>query len=150
MRQHITQLNDPPVIGQIYIVPTITHLEVDDLEELPRDIPVLLPGHIDNFNGQPGPHHYHVDHRFSSEKVYKHMGLDWDSYVHELDKQFKDVKIKTKKDCRVCPHQKIKLDSFIKEDQGSIRCPGHGLNWNLKTGELIPDKQGKYIRGPSQ
>lgn len=37
----------------------------------------------------------------------------------------------------ICPHRGIDLTPFIKED-GTVICPGHGLRWDTKTGELIP------------
>jgi len=37
----------------------------------------------------------------------------------------------------VCPHRGTDLTPFEKPD-GTAICPGHGLRWNLKTGELMP------------
>ena len=37
----------------------------------------------------------------------------------------------------ICPHRGIDLTSFRRPD-GTAVCPGHGLHWNLVTGELIP------------
>lgn len=37
----------------------------------------------------------------------------------------------------VCPHRGIALDQFAQAD-GTAICPGHGLRWNLATGELMP------------
>lgn len=37
----------------------------------------------------------------------------------------------------ICPHRGIDLTAFAQEDGAAI-CPGHGLRWNLKTGELMP------------
>jgi hypothetical protein len=52
------------------------------------------------------------------------------------------------KDCRTCPHRGLSLRSVVPEDgtisKGSlvidqiIVCPGHGLAWNARTGELVP------------
>jgi hypothetical protein len=40
------------------------------------------------------------------------------------------------KDGHICPHRGIDLRPFAKED-GTAICPGHGLHWNLRTGELL-------------
>jgi len=37
----------------------------------------------------------------------------------------------------VCPHRGIDLTPFEQPD-GTAICPGHGLRWNLRTGELMP------------
>lgn len=37
----------------------------------------------------------------------------------------------------ICPHRGIALDQFALPD-GTAICPGHGLRWNLATGELMP------------
>lgn len=37
----------------------------------------------------------------------------------------------------ICPHRGIDLTPFIKED-GTVICPGHGLRWDTRTGELMP------------
>lgn len=37
----------------------------------------------------------------------------------------------------VCPHRGTDLTPFIKPD-GTVVCPGHGLLWNTKTGDLMP------------
>lgn len=36
----------------------------------------------------------------------------------------------------ICPHRGIDLTPFIKDD-GTVICPGHGLKWDTKTGELL-------------
>jgi hypothetical protein len=37
----------------------------------------------------------------------------------------------------VCPHRGIDLTPFEQPD-GTAICPGHGLRWNLRTGDLMP------------
>lgn len=37
----------------------------------------------------------------------------------------------------ICPHRGIDLTPFARPD-GTAICPGHGLRWNLNTGELMP------------
>lgn len=37
----------------------------------------------------------------------------------------------------ICPHRGINLTPFIKPD-GTVICPGHGLRFDTKTGNLLP------------
>lgn len=37
-----------------------------------------------------------------------------------------------------CPHRGIPLDGIAPVD-GIVTCPGHGLRWNVQTGELVRD-----------
>lgn len=37
----------------------------------------------------------------------------------------------------ICPHKGFSLKGYDQGD-GTAICPGHGLHWDLKTGELIP------------
>lgn len=37
----------------------------------------------------------------------------------------------------ICPHRGIDLTPFAQPD-GTAVCPGHGLRWDLRTGELMP------------
>lgn len=41
-----------------------------------------------------------------------------------------------KPDCRVCPHRGLPLNG-LPVREGAVVCPGHGLRWNLTTGELV-------------
>lgn len=41
----------------------------------------------------------------------------------------------------ICPHRGIDLTPFAMSD-GTAICPGHGLRWNLKTGELMARHSG--------
>jgi hypothetical protein len=51
----------------------------------------------------------------------------------QLEKQFENVKLK----CRTCPHRGMSLDGLPVASDGTVVCNGHGLKWNLKTGELV-------------
>jgi hypothetical protein len=42
----------------------------------------------------------------------------------------------TLKDCRVCPHRGIPLNSMPADERGVVVCPGHGLAWDVATGKL--------------
>lgn len=52
----------------------------------------------------------------------------------EIAQAFTCNKLKTG---NICPHRGIDLTPFAQPD-GTAVCPGHGLRWNLKTGELLP------------
>jgi hypothetical protein len=39
----------------------------------------------------------------------------------------------------VCPHRGIPLAGQF-QDGDVVTCPGHGLRWNVKTGELVPSQ----------
>ncbi len=54
-------------------------------------------------------------------------------WLYELENAFADKKLKT---CRTCPHRGIPLRG-IRAYDGVVTCPGHGLAWNVKTGELV-------------
>lgn len=49
------------------------------------------------------------------------------------------------KDGHICPHRGIDLRPFA-DAEGFATCPGHGLRWNLSTGELVP----RFTVGSSQ
>ena len=36
----------------------------------------------------------------------------------------------------ICPHRLLPLDS-LPDDNGVVTCPGHGLKWNIHTGEMV-------------
>lgn len=40
----------------------------------------------------------------------------------------------------ICPHRGIDLTPFIRPD-GTAICPGHGLHWDIATGQLLPRHQ---------
>lgn len=51
-----------------------------------------------------------------------------------LHRAYADKRVK----CGKCPHRGLPLESLPREPGTDIvTCPGHGLRWNLKTGELI-------------
>lgn len=50
-----------------------------------------------------------------------------------LDAVYRDCKLKPG---MVCPHKGIPLES-VRAVDGIVTCPGHGLRWNVETGELV-------------
>lgn len=66
----------------------------------------------------------------------------WPQYPHTLiqrhwgpalEKAFSECKLKPG---LICPHRGISLEGAHREGD-VVTCPGHGLRWNVKTGELV-------------
>lgn len=53
-------------------------------------------------------------------------------FIPLLEKAFAGQRLK----CLVCPHQGLPLKGLPVKD-GTVICPGHGLKWNVTTGELV-------------
>lgn len=60
---------------------------------------------------------------------YPHGQAKW---LPLLQKEFRDVKMTN----MVCPHRGLPLEGCPR-DGDVVQCPGHGLRWNVKTGELV-------------
>ncbi len=56
-------------------------------------------------------------------------------FIRTLETAYRDVKLKP--GCMICPHRGISLAGVTEKD-GVRVCPGHGLAWRMKTGELSP------------
>lgn len=54
-------------------------------------------------------------------------------FIGRLESRFKAHKLT----CKVCPHRGMSLDGLPVKD-GKVICNGHGLRWNVETGELAP------------
>jgi hypothetical protein len=54
-------------------------------------------------------------------------------WIPALEAAYKDVKLS---DCLKCPHRGIPLKG-LPQKGGVVKCPGHGLAWNIKTGEMV-------------
>jgi hypothetical protein len=70
------------------------------------------------------------------------MQREWPTYpfkqvesvwLPKLREAFKGHRLKG----MVCPHRGIPLQG-CPQDGDVVTCPGHGLRWNIKTGELVP------------
>ena len=53
-------------------------------------------------------------------------------YMDRLEQQYKGLRVENGR----CPHQGIDLRGIEPDAQGFVRCPGHGLRWCPKTGEM--------------
>lgn len=56
-------------------------------------------------------------------------------FLFDLERAYADTKMNT--DTMICPHRGIPLKGQPIRD-GCVLCCGHGLQWNVKTGELVP------------
>jgi hypothetical protein len=54
------------------------------------------------------------------------------SWMPALEQAFADKRMK----CMTCPHRGMPLNGMPVKD-GVVVCPGHGLAWNIQTGELV-------------
>ena len=72
----ITELSEAPVVGEVYLVPTVTHPWCRHVKK-PKAWPVFLPRHEDaRFFGFTDDH-YHVDPRFVSASDAKSVEGSW-------------------------------------------------------------------------
>ena len=62
----------------------------------------------------------------------RHVAIRWERL--ERAQAFTCNKLKPG---NICPHRGIDLTPFEQPD-GTAVCPGHGMRWNLRTGELMP------------
>lgn len=60
------------------------------------------------------------------------------TWLPGLEERYAD---KIAKDCRTCPHRGLPLSSIPVDEHGMVTCPGHGLRWNRKTGNLVREGQ---------
>lgn len=63
--------------------------------------------------------------------IYPYKQARW---LPKLECELKDARLKG----MVCPHRGIPLDG-CPLDGDVVTCPGHGLRWNVKTGELVSE-----------
>lgn len=54
------------------------------------------------------------------------------SFLRKLEQAYRDRYVT----CNKCPHRGIALDTMPQQD-GVVVCPGHGLAWNVATGEAV-------------
>lgn len=64
----------------------------------------------------------------------KHAGVGEKSKIQTtLETMFQNTKLK----CKTCPHRGFSLEGLPMQPDGTVICNGHGLKWNLKTGEMV-------------
>lgn len=55
-------------------------------------------------------------------------------WLEEMEKAYAHNRLR---DGHICPHRGISCRGVIAESDGGVVCPGHGLKWNLETGQLV-------------
>jgi hypothetical protein len=45
--------------------------------------------------------------------------------------------MRLKPGCMVCPHKGMPLNGLPVDGEGRVVCPGHGMRWDLATGEMV-------------
>lgn len=55
-------------------------------------------------------------------------------WFRKLEEEYKDVRLKS---CLTCPHRGMKLANLPRDEEGNVVCNGHGLKWNLETGQMV-------------
>lgn len=51
-----------------------------------------------------------------------------------LERAYESVKLPS---CLKCPHRGMSLKNLPQDEHGNVVCNGHGLKFNLKTGEMV-------------
>lgn len=165
--QKITELNQPPIIGEVYVVPCLF-----SVRKKGRAIPIMGDFHEDVEIGF-FDEHVHPDFRFFDnrefEMVVKKTILDGES-IHSLVYPFRahrfivwesreclretpeipvevldpdlmalleQIYRRSKLDCGVCPHKGANLNSITPDVNGNKVCPLHNLMWGAD-GHLVP------------
>lgn len=91
---------------------------------------VLLTYKRQNENGLPDP----VMKRLKCKREIEYpLEMPARHWLKALEDHYQDSRIKTP----VCPHRGLPLDKLPCKHDGTVTCPGHGLTWNMKTGELV-------------
>jgi len=72
-----------------------------------------------------------AEQRYPSLKRTAISGPPWGPVLEE---KFSKVRMK----CLTCPHRGLPLDPASADEHGRVTCRGHGLRWELSTGELAP------------
>jgi hypothetical protein len=149
-------------VGKTYTVPSILLRSMRGEEE--RWVPVLLPPHNDTeFCFDTPSIHVHPDFRFWPDEentppidftlvlpvppriIWRDMVCtrlinDQDGHpgfvfpMLAMLKKFQNHNLKDS--CQRCPHRGIDLSTMQPNANGIVRCPAHGLDWNMKTGNL--------------
>ncbi len=157
----VTEVKEPLIIGKFYLVPCVT-MPVDiEGFKAGKPIPVIGDLHADPSLGV-SQLHYHYDRRFIKPEI--HVGfvvsvrvcatgeeihpknIFWkrrkcycnslslpDSFCPILEAEFGQCRLINRR----CPHKNIPLNGLQPDSDGNVICPGHGLKWNLATGQLV-------------
>lgn len=198
--RRIEDLQEPPVIGTIYDVPTVEMWEkiykggeISHYTFL-RLVPVIGPEHEDAEHINFPYDHWHIDWRFAtkghwkeetsrmtdfrvlavvairgSESVIrfvrgnpfrrrwvckrpmpqwpptddvKYSNVRW---MKGLENEYAGCPLKPG---QICPHRGVPLATLPADSNGVVTCPGHGLAFNRKTGQLVKRTSPDYRPAP--
>ena len=155
------------VVGNYYSVPHVATNKDVFHRKPGTLIPIIGPEHEDaEFINFPFDH-WHIDWRFVNRSLFKQRGNGWvvlgtpinvsnttNEIIHKVRKCLREMPVfpparvpwRPKLEaayagCKlkpgmVCPHRGIPLNGCPVKD-GVVVCPGHGLRWNVETGELL-------------
>ena len=160
--QLVDDLDAPPIVGRMYLVRCVLWTDASP----PRWMPLLGQEHEDADLGVPCPHR-HYDLRFvqardlggcTPERYMHRLHVSKDGERIEIRRK-RCVRVqptfpfppesaaiprferrhaaKVAEDCRRCPHRGFDLTQVPVDAGGGKVCPGHGLRWNVQTGELM-------------
>lgn len=165
MMQKITDLTEPPVVGELYLVPCVRTCAANFWTR--RYVPILGEFHWDKEIIKFPEEHVHIDFRFLNNHEFDRInnnalfGRVINKLLVEVDRWEErrcnrkmpkfpgcnDIDIPWMKDlenaykdkqviCGRCPHKGINLNLIDSDRDGNKVCPAHGLKWD-KDGKLI-------------
>ncbi len=164
---NIEDLTEPPVVGKFYMVPCVFGTSDKwQTKKSCKWLPVIGALHSDSEYIGFSPLHLHYDHRFTPESEWMELGRGFSDpmfivisdpkmkpvrkrmkclrvqcdypknahFRHALADAYADKRVK----CGTCPHRGLPLSSLPREPGTDIvTCVGHGLKWDLKSGNLV-------------
>lgn len=102
-----------------------TSLYLDEYGYAPRRVPYVF---------DMKPEDKYVMRNLRCQREMPQFGPIWEERWMTFEKNFRCKKLVNG---YICPHRGTDLRPFANEE-GIAVCPGHGLMWNLKTGESLP------------
>lgn len=160
----ITELDEPPAIGESYLVPCVESVAATWTDNRNQIVPIFGDFHWDLEIIQFPEEHVHIDFRFVSRSEFRRLNHRGSVFAKVVSKKFvvsESWEIRTcyrkmpkfptvnwtrelEKEyksreliCGKCPHKGMNLSSVGKDRSGMKICPGHGLRWD-KQGKLAP------------
>lgn len=165
--QRITELRNPPIIGEVYFVPC---LKFAPSHWICNFMPVMADFHDDKEIGFD-VEHIHPDYRFFSHEQYRKAietviadGESLHSLAYKGEKplvwqlrqclrefpkypvevldtsvmlKLERIHRNSRLDCGICPHKGANLNSIAPDVNGNKVCPLHNLMWSAD-GNLVP------------
>lgn len=76
-----------------------------------------------------------IEKRLKCVRVMPSYPMKLAAWIDELSDAYADEKVIRAGKCNLCPHKMLPLDGTGDDPERTV-CRGHGLTWNLKTGEM--------------